>query len=67
MTPSIGFDALVSSLQFDMKDSFDMGLSDESFFNQSIEKIKRITAPYFVQLVTLSWHPPFKIPKNRSK
>jgi len=65
MNPSLGFDKLISSLNYDMSDQLGMGLSDESFFKQSVEIIKNIPQPFYVQLITLSSHFPFKLPQEK--
>ena len=67
MNHTLGFDSLISSLNFDMSDVFNMGLSDESFFKQSIEKIKTIPQPFYIQMITLSSHFPFTIPNEKIK
>lgn len=66
MNGSLGFDRLVSGEYFDMTDQINMGLSDESFFRQSMAMIRRLEQPFFLQMITLSSHTPFAIPKSRS-
>jgi phosphoglycerol transferase MdoB-like AlkP superfamily enzyme len=67
MSYSFGYEQLESSLTFRMDDQFGFGLSDSSFFCQSAEKMQNISQPFCVQMITLSSHGPFKIPKEKIK
>lgn len=65
MNPSLGFDGLFSIADFKKHDLLGLGLSDVSFFAQAFEKIKTIKQPFYLQMLTLSSHKPFKIPKDK--
>lgn len=62
------FEALDKSLGFQhrhyqddylKKDIIGWGISDRSFFSQSLEKIEQIHAPFYVHMRTLTTHDPF--------
>lgn len=59
MYDSMGFNIFYSENKLDMNEKIGMGLSDKSFFQQSIKKIKTFKQPYFSFLITLSSHYPF--------
>lgn len=54
-----GFDNYYSEKSFNIDETVGLGLSDKSFLNQSIEKLKTLENPYFSFLITLSSHFPF--------
>jgi phosphoglycerol transferase MdoB-like AlkP superfamily enzyme len=54
-----GFDNYYSEKDFNIDETVGLGLSDKSFLNQSIEKLKTLKDPYFSFLITLSSHFPF--------
>jgi phosphoglycerol transferase MdoB-like AlkP superfamily enzyme len=64
MNPALGFDSLVSVLDYAVSDTamIGMGLSDNSFFHQSISKIRNLRQPFYIQMITLSSHFPFELP-----
>ncbi len=57
-----GFDSFDSMKDYVIDDSFNLGLSDRSFFAQTAEKMKELEKPYFAFLITLSSHYPYTIP-----
>ncbi|MDR1482607.1 MAG: LTA synthase family protein [Synergistaceae bacterium] len=62
MYPSLGFDRYISMKNFRMEESIGLGLSDRSFFNQSMGYIRELRdagKPFFAFLVTLTSHYPF--------
>ena len=62
MYKSLGYDDFYSKDSYIIDETIGLGLSDKSFFNQSVEKIKEIKAkkePYYGVLITLSNHTPF--------
>lgn len=65
MHPKLGYDKFYAKDTFDYgkdKEIIGMGLSDEEFFKQSIEKIKEIKSKndkYFVTLISLTNHTPW--------
>ncbi|QCR21573.1 LTA synthase family protein [Pontibacter sp. SGAir0037] len=65
MNPAMGFDSLIASQHYNMQDAVGMGLSDASFFAQSLEKIKKLPQPFFLQLITLTSHFPFELPEDK--
>ena len=42
-----------------------MGLSDETYFNQVIPKLKELNSPFFAHTITLTNHGPFDLPKDK--
>ena len=57
--PQVGFQRYFSELDFDMSERIGIGLSDDSFLQQSVEKLKSLPEPYYAYLVTLTSHGPF--------
>ncbi|WP_315116531.1 LTA synthase family protein [uncultured Clostridium sp.] len=54
-----GFDKFYGEHSFELNEKVGLGLSDESFFNQSYEKIKNLKQPFYSFMVTLSSHFPY--------
>ena len=63
MHRSLGFNKFFSQKDYEIDEEIGLGLSDMSFFRQSIEKIKQIKehddAPIMATLITLTNHYPF--------
>lgn len=58
------FDSFYGEHSFNIDETVGLGLSDKSFLNQSIEKMKNFKQPYYSFLVTLSSHYPYDDVKN---
>jgi len=54
-----GFDNFYSDKDYTIDSKVGLGLSDESFLNQSVDKLKALQSPYYAFLITLSSHFPF--------
>lgn len=54
-----GFNTFYGESSYTADEQVGMGLSDKSFLNQSISKIKTLKEPYYSFLITLSSHYPF--------
>lgn len=61
------FDDFFSQTNYNLNQTVGMGLSDESFLNQSLTKLKSFKQPYFSFLITLSSHYPFNDTKGYEK
>ena len=62
MYASLGYQRFYSKDDYDIDDVVGLGLSDTSFFRQSVEKLKEINEmgkPYYGTLIMLSNHTPF--------
>jgi lipoteichoic acid synthase len=59
MYKSESFDDFYGEHSFNVDEEVGLGLSDKSFLNQSIEKLKNFKEPYYSFLVTLSSHFPY--------
>lgn len=62
MHKSLGYDELYDKSDYEIDEIVGLGLSDKSFFRQSIEKIKDINSkgqPYYGTVIMLSNHTPF--------
>lgn len=64
MYPRLGFDEFYSESAFELDEIVNIGLSDESFYRQSLEILSRHPEPFFAQLVSLTSHHPFRIPQK---
>ncbi|MDR3332378.1 MAG: LTA synthase family protein [Synergistaceae bacterium] len=66
MYPSLGFERYVSKIDFAPAESMGLGMSDRSFFEQSLGYLRLMRdegRPFFAFLVTLSSHYPFNFKK----
>lgn len=54
-----GFDNFYGEKSYNIDENVGLGLSDKSFLNQSIDKIKKLNKPYYSFLITLSSHFPY--------
>ncbi|MDW8801974.1 LTA synthase family protein [Clostridium sp. A1-XYC3] len=54
-----GFDNFYGQHSFNIDEEIGLGLSDKSFLNQSLEKLKSFKEPYYAFLVTLTSHHPY--------
>ncbi len=63
MHKSMGYDKLYDKDYYNIDETIGLGLSDKSFFNQSVNLIKKIQqeeqSPFYINLITLSNHTPF--------
>lgn len=59
MYPKYGFQQFHGEKDYNIDESIGLGLSDESFFKQSLEKMESLKKPYYSSLVTLSSHFPY--------
>jgi len=65
--PKLGFDEFKSLNSFEHDEIIGLGLSDESFFKQSIKILNGIKQPFFAYFITLTSHFPFKDLPERYK
>lgn len=54
-----GFDTFYGEHSFNIDEKVGLGLSDKSFLNQSVDKIKQLKQPFYSFIVTLSSHFPY--------
>lgn len=62
MHETLGYERFYSKKDYEIDEVIGLGLSDKSFYKQSIEKIKEINAqgkPYYGTIITLTNHTPF--------
>jgi len=59
MYQSEGFDKFYGESSFNIDEKVGLGLSDKSFFTQSLSKMENLQQPYYSFLVTLSSHYPY--------
>ena len=62
MHDTLGYERFYSKSDYEIDEWIGLGLSDRSFYRQSIEKIKEINAkgqPYYGTIITLTNHTPF--------
>lgn len=62
MHETLGYERFYSKTDYEIDEVIGLGLSDKSFYRQSIEKIKEINAkgePYYGTIITLTNHTPF--------
>jgi lipoteichoic acid synthase len=60
MHKTLGYDHFYSKKDYLIDEEIGMGLSDVSFFKQSIDYLKRTPQPYYATLITLTNHTPFE-------
>ena len=56
---SMGFDRFISKKDFVIDENIGMGLSDKSFFRQSLKILSKEQKPFYSFLITLTSHYPF--------
>lgn len=63
MYDAIGYDYFYSADEYDITQriSVGWGMKDIPFFEQSVEKMKKMPAPFYTKLITLTNHHPFKL------
>ncbi len=62
MHKTLGYDYFYAKADFDIDETIGLGLSDHSFFKQSVEKLKKITSEhdkYYGTFIMLTNHTPF--------
>ena len=70
MHKNLGYDKFYDKEYYDIDETIGLGLSDKSFFHQSINLIKNIQEqkkPFYVNLISLSNHTPFSDLDNTPK
>lgn len=65
--PMLGFDRFINMNDFNLSETFGMGLSDTQFFEQSAVYLRTANHPSYSFLVTLSSHHPFGLPQKYKK
>ncbi|MEG1799241.1 MAG: LTA synthase family protein, partial [Synergistaceae bacterium] len=63
MYPALGFQRFVSKKDFVADENLGMGLSDKSFFRQTIPILKKEPKPFYAFLITLTSHYPYNFPE----
>ncbi len=64
MYKRLGFDNFYGEKDYKIDETIGLGLSDKSFLNQSIDKIKELDKPFYTFLITLTSHFPYDDVKN---
>jgi lipoteichoic acid synthase len=64
MYKNFQFDNFFSEKDYNIDETVGLGLSDKSFLNQSVDKIKSLKQPYYSFVITLSSHYPYDDTKN---
>jgi phosphoglycerol transferase MdoB-like AlkP superfamily enzyme len=67
MYPHQGIDEYISLEDFEQDDLFGLGLSDYSFFMQTLKHLKTIEKPFYSFIVTLTSHHPYIIPEDKQQ
>ncbi len=62
--PHIGFDKFFAEDNYELDEIIGMGLSDMSFFEQSMPRIMELKEPFFAFMITLSNHVPYDLPEE---
>jgi phosphoglycerol transferase MdoB-like AlkP superfamily enzyme len=63
----IGFKNFIDSFAFDTSDQIGMGISDKSYFEQVVPKLKELNSPFYANTITLTSHGPFDLPADLRK
>ena len=64
MHKSLGYDQIIGKSEYDIDEWIGLGISDKSFFRQSVEKLKKIRSEHdksYVTMIMLTNHTPFDI------
>lgn len=62
--PVLGFDEFVNMDDFVFEERLGWGLSDKSFYRQSVERLKKLEEPFYAFMVSLSAHHPYSAFEN---
>lgn len=58
----IGFENFIDYFAFQPDELIGMGISDRTYFNQIIPKLKDFSTPFYAHTITLTSHGPFDLP-----
>lgn len=61
MMRSLGFDSFQGEEDYFINEKISLGLSDESFFEQTVRKMKGLKEPFFSFVISLTSHFPFDL------
>jgi len=64
---NIGFEKCIDSSNFIMDEIIQLGLSDGSYLRQALPIVLSQKKPFYIFMVTMSSHTPFKIPEKYSE
>lgn len=59
MYDHMGYQHFYCDKDYDQSEKIGLGLSDKSFFKQSVEKLKEVNQPFYGTMIMLSNHTPF--------
>lgn len=62
--PAQGFEHFYSEADYKIDEKLGLGISDVSFFKQSVEILKGEKQPFYSFMISLSNHHPFQLPKE---
>lgn len=65
--PNMGYNKFINIDDYFMDEKIGWSLSDESFFKQTIDKIKTQSKPSYSFLITISSHNPFTMPDEKEE
>lgn len=65
--PKQGIDDFVSLEDLNQDEIIGLGISDKSFYEQTLKKLKQENNPFYAFIITLTSHNPYKIPKALQK
>ena len=60
----IAFENFIDQFSFDTSDIIGMGISDRSYFEQTIPMLKELKNPFYAHTITLTNHGPFDLPAD---
>lgn len=63
MYKALGYDNFFHKDHYAQDEHIGLGLSDESFFRQTLEMIKDLKKPFYATVITLTSHAPFDAPE----
>ena len=61
---SMGYDECLDSSDYDTTEKINLGVSDKSYLNQFVDKVKELESPFMAYTITLTSHTPFDLPKD---
>lgn len=61
---SMGYDECLDSSDYDTSEKINLGVSDKSYLNQFVDKVKELESPFMAYTITLTSHTPFDLPKD---
>ncbi len=62
MYPTVGIDTFYDRRAFGEGEKIGLGLNDEQFFDEAVDKLKALPEPFYAMVISITSHSPFDFP-----